>query len=75
MPRVSITGWRKGCNTVAAIKELREKVSMPLNETLDLVNRVLRNEQVIVPVSTSAVAQSLADVLVGFGLTAGYLGD
>jgi hypothetical protein len=75
MPEVTITGWTKGCNTVAAIKEIREKAPMPLNEALDVVNRVLRNEQVIVSVSTLAAAQSLADVLRGLGLLASPDGD
>ena len=72
MPRVTITGWTKGCNSIAAIKEIREKAPMPLNEALDIVNRVLRNEQVMVPVSTDAAAQSLADVLRGLGLFASH---
>jgi hypothetical protein len=75
MPKVAITGWRKGCNTVAAIKQLREKASLPLNEALDVVNRVLCNEQVMVSVTSAAEAQSLVDVLVGLGLTASSVGD
>lgn len=75
MPKVAITGWTKGCNTVAAIKQLREKTSLRLNEALDVVNRVLRNEQVVVAVSTSAEAQVLADVLVGLGLRASGVDD
>jgi len=75
MAKVAISGWTKGCNTVAAIKEIREKARMPLNEALDVVNRVLRNEQVMVPVSTCAAAQSLADVLGGLGLIAIRVGD
>jgi hypothetical protein len=75
MPKVAITGWTKGCNTVAAIKEIREKAHMPLNEALEVVNRVLRNEQVMVPVLTSSAAQSLADALGGMGLIASSVGD
>ena len=48
MSQVEITGWAKGCNTVSAIKELREKVPMQLNEAHALVNRVLQNERVVV---------------------------
>jgi hypothetical protein len=70
MPNVTITGWTKGCNTMAAIKEIREQAPLPLNEALDIVNRVLRNEQVVVRVSTHAAAQSLADALERFGLLA-----
>ena len=70
MPRVAITGWKKGCNTVAAIKELRQWASLPLNEALALVNRVLGNEQVVVPVSTFTTAQALADSLEKIGLIA-----
>ena len=32
MSQVAITGWTKGCNTVAAIKELREKKFVPGTE-------------------------------------------
>jgi hypothetical protein len=75
MTKVAITGWKKGCNTVAAIKEIREKAPMPLNEALDVVNRVLRDEQVIVPVSTSSAAQALADALGEMGLIARTVGE
>ena len=76
MPRVTITGWMKGCNTIAAIKEIREKAPMPLNEALEVVNRVLRNEQVVVCVPTHAAAQNLlADVPGGLGLLASKDGD
>jgi len=67
---VAITGWKKGCNTVAAIKELRERSSIPLNEALALVNRVLGNEQIVVPVSTAAAARALADSLEKCGFVA-----
>jgi len=75
MPKITITGWRKGCNTVAAIKEIREKASIPLNEAAALVNRVLGNEPVVVPVSTIATARALVDSLEGIGLTAISIDD
>ena len=75
MSRVAITGWNRGCNTVAAIKELRERASIPLNEALALVNRVLGNEQVVVPVSIPATAQALADALEKVGLVVTCLHD
>ncbi len=75
MPKVVITGWTKGCDTVAAIKELRDKATMPLNEALALVNRVLKNEQVEVLVSTPTTAQALADSLERIGLVATGMGD
>jgi hypothetical protein len=75
MPRVAITGWKRGCNTVAAIKELREQASIPLNEALAIVNRVLGNEQVVVSVSTADTAQVLADSLEKIGLIATSICD
>ena len=75
MPKVAITGWKRGCNTVAAIKELRERASMPLNEALALINRVLGNEQVVVPVSTLTTALALADSLEKIGLVATDVSD
>jgi hypothetical protein len=68
MIQLTVTGWVKGCNTVAAIKVLREKAPMPLNEALDLVNRVLNNERVIVPVSATVNAHALAESLEDVGL-------
>jgi hypothetical protein len=70
MAEVLITGWRKGCDTVAAIKELREKVPMPLNEAHALINRVLGNEKVRVVVPTPAGATSLTESLGKIGLIA-----
>jgi hypothetical protein len=68
MPRVTISGWKIGCNTVTAIKEIREKASVPLNEAADAVNRVLRDEQVVITVPNRTVAQALADTLTEMGL-------
>ena len=68
MPEVYIAGWRKGCNTVAAIKEIRERAALPLDQAHNLVNRVLNNEQVVVPVSSPEVARELADSLSKLGL-------
>ena len=70
MSQVAITGWTKGCNTVSAIKELRENTTMPLNEAHALVNRVLGNERVEVRVSTAAAAKQLTDSLNRIGLAA-----
>jgi hypothetical protein len=75
MAKVAILGWREGCSTVAAIKEIREKASMPLNEALAIVNRVLSNEQVFLAVSTPSVAQALADALKIVGLIANSVDD
>lgn len=74
MSQVEITGWIKGCDTVAAIKELREKASMPLNEAHALINRVLENEHVIVRVPNSTDAQQFVDSLRRLGLAAVHLG-
>lgn len=68
MTEVYITGWRKGCDTVAAIKEIRERAAIPLDQALTLVNRVLSNEEVAVPVSSPEVAQELANSLSELGL-------
>ncbi len=68
MPEVHITGWRKGCNTVAAIKEIRQRAAIPLDQALNMVNRVLNNEPVQVTVSSAEVAEGLAEALRELGL-------
>ncbi len=70
MSQVAITGWMRGCNTVSAIKELRERAAIPLNEAHALVNRVLQNEQVSVRLPDSKSATQLADSLNAIGLIA-----
>jgi hypothetical protein len=70
MSLVTITGWARGCNTVSAIKELREKAAIPLNEAHALVNRVLQNEQVTVRLADPRAATQLADSLNAIGLIA-----
>jgi ribosomal protein L7/L12 len=75
MPGVRIGGWKKGCNTVVAIKEIREKAGLPLNEALAFVNRVLANEQITVAVPTVTAAQSLVDSLERAGLIANTVDD
>lgn len=70
MSQVAITGWTRGCNTVSAIKELREKASLPLNEAHALMNRILGSERVVVSVSSPAAAKQLADSLNSVGLVA-----
>ena len=68
MPEVHITGWLKGCNTVAAIKEIRQRAAIPLDQALNIVNRVLNDEPVRVPVLSAEVAQELAESLRKLGL-------
>lgn len=75
MPKVLITGWRKGCNTVAAIKEIREMAAVPLSEAFGLINRVLANEQVVVTVPTHADARALAGSLERNGMVASTTGE
>jgi hypothetical protein len=70
MSQVEITGWRKGCDTISAIKELREKAQLPLNDAHALVNRVLANERVVVSIANPVTATQLADSLGRFGLAA-----
>lgn len=68
MPEVHITGWLKGCNTVAAIKEIRQRAAIPLDQALNIMNRVLNDEPVRVPVLSAEVAQELAESLRKLGL-------
>lgn len=68
MSSVIINGWTKGCDTISAIKEIRKKARMPLNEALDAVNRVLTNGTVEVALSSPAKARALAKVLAKMGL-------
>ncbi|MDB5337733.1 MAG: hypothetical protein JWN70_3352 [Planctomycetaceae bacterium] len=70
MASVVITGWVEGCYTIRAIKTIREKAGIPLNEALAIVNRVIRNETVVVQVASSGTAQELAEALVATGLIA-----
>ena len=68
MPEVQITGWRKGCNTVAAIKEIRLWAAIPLDQAFNMVNRILNNEPVQVTVVSAEVVQELAGALRKLGL-------
>ena len=70
MIAVEISGWRKGCNSVAAIKEIRSRAGIPLNEALALVNRVINNEKVAVCVPCPNDASQLVDELARVGMIA-----
>ena len=70
MPFITISGWTKGCNTVSAIKEIRERAQMPLDDALAVVNRVLQDERVVISLPTLADAQALGAALSESGLLA-----
>jgi len=70
MITVEISGWQKGCNSVAAIKEIRARAGIPLNEALALVNRVLNNETVFLGVPGLKDASQLVDALGTNGMIA-----
>ncbi len=74
MTAVEISGWQKGCNSVAAIKEIRARAGIPLNEALALVNQVLANEKVMVHVSCLTDASELVDELEKTGMIAQVAG-
>jgi hypothetical protein len=68
MTSVDISGWQKACNAVAAIKEIRTRASVPLNEALALVNRVLANEKVPLAVPYRADALQVVEELERVGM-------
>ena len=70
MSTLAIVGWTKGCDTVAAMKCIRDKSPMPLNEAHGVMNRVLRDERVLVDVSDPFDADRLIEALEKFGLIA-----
>jgi ribosomal protein L7/L12 len=70
MAVVEISAWQKGCNSVAAIKEIRARAGVALNEALTLVNRVLANEKVKVAVPRQDDAAQLVEELSKVGMTA-----
>jgi hypothetical protein len=70
-----ITGWKEGCDTVNAIKAIRDNASIPLNESLAIVNRVLHKEPASVPIPSTAVGQTLVNILTRLGLVAKDVGD
>ena len=70
MITVEISSWQKGCNSVVAIKEIRARAGIPLNEALALVNRVLNNEKVTVDVTCLHDASQLVDELGRVGMIA-----
>jgi hypothetical protein len=73
--KVEIFGWQQGCNSVAAIKELRARAGVPLNEALALVNRVLANEKVAVCVPCQKDALRLIEELRRVGMNAQVIDD
>ncbi len=75
MSKLVITGWRKGCSSLAAIKAIRARAHIPLNEAVDLVTRVLCNELVEVAVPTTSDAKALADSLSEAGLEVERIAD
>jgi hypothetical protein len=70
MAQVRIFGWKPGCNSVTAIKQIRQEANIPLNEALAIVNRVLNHEDVVVSVSSSAQAEVLINQLTEVGMIA-----
>jgi len=70
MTAIEISGWQKGCNSVAAIKEIRQRAGIQLNEALALVNRVLANEKVAVSVPCRKDALQLVADLGKVGMIA-----
>ena len=67
---VEIKGWKKGCNTVAAIKLIREHGQIPLDKAHGIVNRVLAQETISVAVPTQDGATALIQELAAVGMTA-----
>jgi hypothetical protein len=68
MALLRFMGWEPGANTAHAIKAIRERAGIPLNEALALVNRVLGNETVDLSVTDYATAESLAATVRRHGL-------
>ena len=75
MTAVEISRWQKGCNGVAAIKEIRAKAGIPLNEAHALVNRVLANEKAVVCVPSRTDALQLVEELGRVGMIAQIMED
>jgi hypothetical protein len=75
MIMVEIVGWQHGCNSVAAIKKIRTRAKVPLDEALDVVNRVLANEKASVRVSGATDAALLVDELASLGMYAHVAAD
>ena len=73
MVSVRLTGWRTGCNTVEAIKTLRDLAQLPLNEALATVNRVVAGECVEICTATEGRATQLVAMLDKHGVLASYI--
>ena len=76
MAFVQISGWKPGfCDSIPAIKTIRQKAGIPLNEALDLFDRVLKKESVLVNVACMNDALELAAELERLGVFAVALTD
>jgi len=70
MVMIRITGWKPGVNTVHAIKLIRNKAQIPLNEALSLVNDVLAGKNSSLRLSNIENASELVNLLNTLGMVA-----
>ena len=67
---ISVHGWHKGANSVAAIKSLQEFADLPLSDAKAIVEAWLDGESRKVVARTPEVANELASALKGSGFDA-----
>ena len=68
MASLRLFGVEPGCDTVRAIKAIREGAGLRLNEALAIVNRVLGKEEVFVSAATLDQAHELPNRLTKIGM-------
>ena len=71
--KVRFLGWSRGMNKVALTKLIREAAGLPLNESHDLVNRLLAGQVVDVDVASEEDAREFADAARALGTRAEYI--
>lgn len=70
MVKIRILGWKKGLNTVHAIKEIRKRAGCSLGEAKSVVDRTFDNQQPIVEITNDEAAAKLVDSLTAMGMPA-----
>jgi hypothetical protein len=73
MAKIRILGWKKGLNTVHAIKEIRQRAGCSLAEAKAVVDRVFDNQEPIVEMSNHGTAAQLVDSLTAMGMPSVFL--
>lgn len=70
MPRVHVTGWRRGMQKVSTTQVLREHLGLGLSEAKGLTDAILDGRELRLDVESAAGAEALAAALRALGVDA-----